>query len=524
MSGAAPGPEEVLIGLDIGTTAVKAVAFHLASGRQVCAVHEYPLLEPNPGWQVQDPDVVASAVLAALHEVARRAADLASTRISWTGIAVSAAMHGLIALDADHRPLTPLVTWADGRAADEARALHASGQAQRLHLATGTPVHPMSPLAKLLWFGRHEPTLVARTRWWVGLKDYVLLRLTGTLVTELSSASGTGLLHLATRRWSPEALELAGISPDQLPEVLPTTAVLPLSATGAGLPTGTPVVVGAADGPMGNLGTGAMTVGTVGLSLGTSGAARMVLPHPTVDPSGRLFCYALTDDCWVAGGAVSNGGIVARWARDVFDPGASDGDLLARAGAVAPGSDGLAMVPYLLPERAPLWDPGIAGAYVGVRRGHTPQHFVRAAVEGVCLQLSTVVDQLDRIEPVREVRATGGTLRSPLWRASLAGALGRPLTVTADAGGSALGAAALGLLALDRAADLGSAVSSLTVENSTECEPVDPGVAAVFGRLRVMLGEHLRSLLPLAELYAGAAAAPPAQPLPAGPPGNVLPG
>src|SRR3954447_27070141 len=344
---------EVVIGLDVGTTAVKAVAFAVASSRRHIAVREYPLLQPAPGWRTQDPDVVLAQTWAALRE-----------SLSWVGgapvvaVSVSAAMHGLIGLDVGHRPLTPLVTWADGRSGEESRHLHRSGEATDLLAATDTPVHPMSPLTKLMWFARHEPELCARVRWWVGLKEYLLLALSGTLATELSSASGTGLLDLAARGWHHDAVALAGITVDQLPPVLPTTAVLRLAPPAAfrtGLPVGTPVVAGAADGPLGNLGTGAMTPGVAGLSLGTSGALRMVVPEPVLDGEHGLFCYALTHDAWVVGGAVSNGGAVVRGGGGVCggalrsaDGGPPpDAELLDLAARVPPGSDGLTMLPYL---------------------------------------------------------------------------------------------------------------------------------------------------------------------------------
>jgi gluconokinase len=275
-------------------------------------------------------------------------------------------------------------------------------------------------------------------RWWVGLKDYVLWWLTGTLVTELSSASGTGLLDLAARTWDPRAVSLAGISVDRLPPVRSSTATLGLSTELAGrlgLRPGTPVVLGAGDGPLGNLGTGALEPGVAGLSLGTSGAIRMVVPRPQVDPGGTLFCYALTENAWVVGGAVSNGGIVVRWAGQALAPDVAekaggahaDEALLDLAASVPPGNEGLVMLPYLMAERAPLWDPDLPGACLGLRRRHTRAHLVRAAVEGVCLQLSTILANLDRIEPVTSLRVTGGAFRSPLWREVMAATLDRPL-------------------------------------------------------------------------------------------------
>src|ERR1700742_3885534 len=251
----------VIIGLDAGTTGTKAVAFRAGSEWRQAAERENRDAQPD----VQDPGMVLAAVFAALAECAQD--DVA-------GIAVGTAMHGLIGLDGSRRPVTPLLTWADARAAEQARALRP--RARELTARSGTPVHPMSPLTKLIWFRECAPDTAARVRWWVGLKDYVLLRLTGELVTELSSASATGLLNLETRDWDPELLELAGIAAARLPPVRATTDALPLTAEIPGLEPGTPVVLGAADGPLGNLGTGALRHGVAGLSLGTSGAVRLV--------------------------------------------------------------------------------------------------------------------------------------------------------------------------------------------------------------------------------------------------------
>jgi gluconokinase len=497
------GPAELVIGLDVGTTATKAVAFGVGSGSRHTVVREYPLLQPEPGWQVQDPTTVLAAVLGALSEVVSHAK---GARV--IGISVSSAMHGLIGLDTQLRPLTPLLTWADSRAVREAAELRASGESESLHRTSGTPVHPMSPLTKLIWFDRHQPTFSRRVRAWVGLKDYVLHALTGTLVTELSSASGTGLLDLSTRTWNPRALELAGVREDQLPPVLSTTAVLGLSGSVAarlGLPAATPVVVGAGDGPLANLGTGALDPGVVGVSVGTSGAARMVVPGPVPDRSGRLFCYALTDDAWVVGGAVSNGGISIRWAGGVFGhDGGSDTDLLELAASVPAGSDGLAMLPYLLAERAPLWDPTVTGAFFGLRHSHTRGHFVRAVVEGVALQLWTIVQELDATVPVTRIRATGGVFRSPVWREVLAGVLGHPVTVTGEAEGSALGAAALGMTALGRSASLRAALDALSpglLRDNTQQVSVSPSDREAYHLVRGEIPGLLESYAAVSDLF-----------------------
>ena len=436
---------DVILGLDVGTTAAKASLFSLDGAIRLTASREYPLLGPRPGWHVQDPDAIAVGVLEAMAEAVAR---VDPARV--VGISISTAMHGLMGLDATLRPVTELLTWADSRASAQAEQLNAHATGPRLHFTSGTPTHAMSPLLKLRWFGDNDPQLLARTPHWIGLKDWVLVVLTGQVATELSTASGSGLIDMETRDWNPEAFEVAGIRPDQVPRLHDTTDILPLGAEAAaavGLPAGLPVVLGAGDGPLGNLGTGAMEVGRAGLSIGTSGALRMVMRSPAV-VSG-LFCYALTSDVWVAGGAVSNGGMVQRWLTETFAPeGADDAEACRRAALIPAGSDGLVMIPYLVSERASLWDSEIRGAFLHVRRPHTPDHFIRAGVEGVAFQLWTILHRLRMIARVEEVRATGGVFRSDLWRDVVAGVLNRPLVVTGSAEGSGLGAAILGAKAL----------------------------------------------------------------------------
>jgi gluconokinase len=256
-----------------------------------------------------------------------------------------------------------------------------------------------------------------------------------------------------------------------------------------------------------------MAPGVAGLSLGTSGALRLAITEPMIDAGRTLFCYALTDSVWVVGGSVSNGGGVVRWAGRALAPdvGAAAGEagadaaVLDLAGRVPAGSDGLVMVPYLLPERAPLWDPEIPGAYLGLRRDHTRAHLIRAAVEGVCLQLRVILDQLERLHPVTTVHATGGALRAGLWQEVLAAVLDRPVSVISDADGTALGAAALGLFALGRVPRLGDAVGHLSDPDAPPASPlsVAPDLVATYARLRGSLPRLIAALGPIADVFAG---------------------
>lgn len=457
--------ERVVLGVDLGTTATKVVAATADGTLRALAERGYPLDTGSHGEATQDPELVAAAAAEALAECARVCA---GTGDEVVGISFSAAMHTLLALDRDGRPMTPALSWADHRAAGIARDLRSDPEwARELHRISGTPVHPMSPLVKLAWFAEHEPDTHRAAAHWLGVKDYVVYRLTGRLVMDHSCGSGTGLMDIHDLRWSEPALKLAGITESVLPELVPPTETLILRS-GAGLPSGIPVVVGAGDGPLANLGAGAVRPGMAAVSLGTSGALRVIRDAPGIDDRGRAFCYALADGLWVLGGAVSNGGVVGAWAADSF--GMPVADLLTEAEQA--DTDGLLALPYLLGERAPWWDPDPRAALIGVRREHGRAEITRAMVEGVAQQLALVLDAvLDTGVEVTHVRATGGAFRSALWGRVTSAALGRPLELTEGEGGSGLGAVLLGWRALGELPSLAAAADLIHPARTIDPEP-----------------------------------------------------
>jgi gluconokinase len=473
---------DVVLGVDIGTTSAKAVAFDV-DGRELSRGEAgYPLLEPEPGQAVQDPAAVVDGTLGAIRAAARGARD-AGARIA--ALSFSAAMHSLVGLDGDGRALTPLITWGDMRATEQAERLRA--EHPDLHDRTGTPLHPMAPLAKLLWLAEHEPATFAATRRWAGIKELVTARLAGAWMVDHSIASGTGLLNLRELDWDREALAVAGVDAGKLSPLVPATERLALAAAAAtelGLEAGLPLVVGAGDGPLANLGVGAVHPGVAACSIGTSGALRLMVERPGIDRGHSVFCYALVPGRWTVGGAVNNGGVVLRWAGEALAPDLgphSEAALLELAADVAPGSDGLLMAPYLLSERAPHWSSEPRGAYVGLTRHHGRGHLVRAALEGVCLQLALVLASMrDAGNEVREIRATGGFARSALWRQMLADALGMPVGFPGGHEGSAFGAALLGMDALGLVGGIDRAAELVTVDEVVE---PDAGAAEVYADL-----------------------------------------
>lgn len=493
---------DVVIGIDTGTTATKGIAAGLDGTLRAHTSVHYPLSVPGPGRAELDPAHLVDAAVKALTDVAD-ACRAAGDRV--VAVSLSAFLHALVPMDADGKPLGPLVTWADARAGAQCDEILASGRAGDLLARTGTPVHPMSPLTKLAWWRQTDPATLRDTPRWGGVKELVLAALTDApYLLDLSVASGTGLYDIHDRRWNPESLEIAGVRAGQLAEVVPTTERLRLRS-GFGLPADTPLIIGAADGPLANLGVGATPAGVAAISLGTSGAVRTIVDRPTADAAGRLFCYALTEDRWAIGGAVNNAGSVVRWAGESFAagferPGAEgedaderDAALLTEAQAVPPGSDGLLCLPYLLGERAPWWRSGLRGAYLGLRREHGRAHLVRSAVEGVCQQLALVRDSFAAEGiAVTEVRATGGAVASELWVGVLAAALDVPVAVADTPEGTALGACLLGWHALGELPDLDHAATLIAIGEPTV---PDPANAALYARLRPLVEQSALAML-----------------------------
>jgi gluconokinase len=474
------GPATVVLGVDIGTTSAKAVAFD-ADGRELGRGETgYPLLEPEHGQAVQDPAVVVEGTLAAIRAAVAGARDRGAPIAA---LSFSGALHSLVGLDAQGKALTPLVTWGDMRATDQAERLR--DEHPELHDRTGTPLHPMSPLPKLVWFAEREPETFAAVRRWAGIKELVVARLTDAWVVDHSVAAGTGLLNLRALDWDAEALAIAGVEAEALSPLVPATHRLELAAAPAadlGLEAGLALIVGAADGPLASLGVGAVHPGVAACSIGTSGALRVMVEGPAVDPQRRVFCYALVPGRWIVGGAINNGGAVLRWAGQALAPDLGphpEAQLLELAAKVPAGSEGLVMLPYLLSERAPHWSSVARGAYVGLTRHHGRAHLVRAGLEGVCLQLALVLASVREAgNEVHEIRATGGFARSDLWRQMLADALGMPIGFAAGHEGSAFGAALLAMDALGLVDGIECAAQLVDIEDVVEPEEDAAGVYA----------------------------------------------
>lgn len=458
--------QNYIIGVDIGTTSTKSVLFTEAGKVVGKTLVTYPLYTPDVATAEQDPEEIFAAVV---KTVRRLMEDYVLNPSQVLGVCFSAAMHSLILVDADGKPLTRSITWADNRSAGWDKRIKTEMDGHAVYRRTGTPIHPMSPLVKLAWLRHERPELFDRAARFISIKEYVFYRLLGRYVVDHSIATATGLLNIETLDWDEGALAIAGVSPSALSELVPTTAVLrglkPAMAEAMGLRAETPLVIGASDGVLSNLGVGAISAGRVAVTVGTSGAVRAVVDRPITDPQERLFCYPLTEHHWVIGGAVNNGGIALRWVRDqLADAEVATAKRLGQevysllttmAGSVSPGSEGLLFHPYLMGERSPLWNANARASFFGLSVKHTKSHLVRAVLEGIVYNLYLVLKALeDFAGSAQLVQATGGFAESPLWRQMMADIFNREVTIPEHYESSCLGAAVLGLYALGRVSSL----------------------------------------------------------------------
>ena len=452
-----------LVGLDVGTTGVKAVAI-TPNGELIGSAEEgYGLSTPHLGWSEQDPEDwwrASEHALAALGVEAAR-------------IGLSGQMHGLVCLDEHGRVLRPAILWNDQRTGAECAEIEARVGLERLISLTGNRALPGFTAPKLLWLRRYEPDVYARIRRIVLPKDYVRLRLTGGWAIDAADASGTLLFDVANRRWSDEVLAALEIPREWLPPVSESTEI-----------------AGAGDQQAAALGVGVIEPGTVSVVLGTSGVVLAALPTYAHDSQARVhaFCHAVPDT-WEAMGVMLNAAGSLRWFRDALAPGTSFDGLTAEAGRWGPGVEGLTFLPYLQGERTPHADPGARGSFTGLSLRHNRGALVRAVLEGVAYGLRDSLELLRELGVTPERgRVSGGGARSGVWLEIVASVLGLPLERTAVEEGSAYGAALLAGVAEGVFTDAAEAVAACVRVRETVQPNLDwvPAYEEGYARFRAL--------------------------------------
>ncbi len=458
--------DPAVVGIDLGTSAVKVLAVTTA-GRQIALGSAYYGLEtPQPGFVEQDPEAVYAATMRVLADVV---AQVRREGSAVAAIGLSSAMHGVVCVDERGTPLGRAITWMDRRSDDIVAAWRRDGTAEALYRETGAPLHPMLPIAKLAWLRAHEPDMFARAVRFVGLKELFVYRWTGQWLVDWGIAGATGMFALATRDWSARALALAGIDATRLATPVPPSTALPaLDST---------LVLASSDGALANIGSGAAH-GDVAVTLGTSGAVRTLRPEPVLDPQGRTFCYPADDRNFIVGGPTSSAGAALDWTFALLLAELPKEQRFLRAAALAgeipPGADGATVLPFLAGERAPYWNAALRASFGGLDLAHDRRTILRAAFEGVVFGVFAVYDALrERTGDATRLLLSGGLTKAELVRTMIADVFGVPALEPRQPDASALGAALLAAQARGLIADAAEAARSFGYDAPTAPNPAN---------------------------------------------------
>ena len=468
--------QQVTIGLDLGTSGIRAVAVDPQGQRIAQVSYGYSLLTPQPGWTEQHPADWVNACLSALKAISQQLAGLEVLALGLSG-----QMHGMTPLDAEGEVVRPAILWNDQRTGEAIAHIEARIPRPDMIERTGNPAITGFQLAKIIWMRAQEPQAFARTQHILLPKDYLGYVLTGEQVTEPSDASGVGCLNLHSRKWDADIFKALDLNASLFPSIVDSRAIAgylqPEIAAEVGLPAGLPIVAGGGDNAAAAIGLGISSAQLErgSLSLGSSGVIFAPLLHPTPDLGGRvhLFCHA--DGGYHLLGVTLAAGDSLRWYREVFAPAIAYDDLIAMAAQSPPGSRGVLFLPHLAGERTPYLDPEARGAWSNLALAHNQSDLIRAVLEGVAYSLRAALGIIQEISPLQTLIATGGGARSRLWLRILTDTLGMPLAVPSKEAGAAYGAAVLAMIGVNVHSDLKSFFRQLAPLEDT-FEPTDSKV------------------------------------------------
>lgn len=481
------------LGLDIGTSGVKAILVSPAGDLSAAATVPLSMSTPRPGWAEQEPETWWAATIASIRAVRERDP---YRRIAAIGI--SGQMHSSVFLDRSGQVIRPALLWCDGRTTTECAEITAkAGGDDQLRDWVSNPALEGFTLPKVLWLRNHEPAAFSRLATVLLAKDFVRFRLTGVVSTEPSDASGTLMFDPARLCWSDAILEAVGLPRTLLPDLSGSAEVhgqvTAEAARATGLETGTPVVGGGADNACGAAGVGGITPGEAVASWGTSGTVLAPTAQPLVDPLLRIhtFCHVLPEVWYLMGVVLSAGGAFAWYrdqlARDLAGSGRADERLDEEAASVAAGAEGVTFLPYLQGERTLHRDASARGGFVGLSLAHTRAHLTRAVLEGVCFALRDSLSILQALgQAPSHLLLTGGGARSRFIRRLQAEVFGLPVSMVNREEGSAYGAALLAAVGAGAFPDLAAATRATLTRGATEVP--DPKVhreyQAIYERFR----------------------------------------
>jgi xylulokinase len=470
---------DCFLGVDVGTSGVKALLVAPGGDVVASAVTPLALATPHPGWAEQDPVAWWDASVESIRAVLDARPDASVAAVGVTG-----QMHSSVFLDAAGEVIRPALLWCDGRTTNECREItERVGGEERLRDLACNPALEGFTLPKVLWLRNHEPEAFARLATVILAKDFVRFRLTGELATEPSDASATLMYDTARRRWSTEILDAVDLPHSIVPTVGGSSEILGRvssdAATRTGLAPGTPVVGGGADNACGAAGVGVIRPGEAVTSWGTSGTVLAPTSEPHVDPLLRAhtFCHVETDTWYLMGVVLSAGGAFAWYrdqiARDLVALADANERLIAEAVTIPRGADGVTFLPYLQGERTPHRDASMRGAFVGLSLAHSRSHLSRAVVEGVCFALRDSVSILGELGVApASMLLTGGGAKSAFVRRLQCEIFGLPVGTVNREEGPAYGAAMLAAVGAHAFPDLVSAARSMLTRAPLE-HPTD---------------------------------------------------
>lgn len=440
--------KDCVVTIELGTSAVRVFAFDLSGNLIGSAKGAYPTFHPEPDYSEQDPEQLFITMLYVLKNFFTETVHPKKYKVLYIGF--SAAMHSVLAIDKNGVPLGNVITWADNRGKDEARILKGSTLGKNVYKATGTPIHPMSPLVKITWMKNRDKERFKKTDKFLSIKSYIIQQLTGEYVIDYSLASATGLFNIHKLNWDADALDYAGISASKLPglvSVFHSAGKLRKEyQTSLGLSADTIILTGSSDGCMATLGAGVWEEGKATLTLEDSGAMRVVGKTILKDEQQRFFNYVLTEDYYVSGGPTNNGGVIFEWFAkqfgnftNAYDIDSSMKELINDASKVAAGSDGLLFLPYLLGERAPIWNANARGVYFGLNINHEQKHFVRATIEGILYEMYSIGKTLEEHRSIKTLSVNGSFGTIPFCSQVIADIFNKPVGISKNTSSVGLG-------------------------------------------------------------------------------------
>ncbi len=438
-----------IIGIDIGTTHCKLVIVNKKNGVIFSSKKNCRSFTDETGKHEQDAEEIFNNATSLLNEAFKH-----TSQELFACISFSTAMHSLLAVNENGKPLMNAMTWADTRAAKYAKDLKESDGSASIYEQTGTPIHAMTPLCKLLWLKETQPNIFEKAFKFISIKEYIINRLFRKYIVDYSIASATGLFNIHTKQWNEDSLRIAGITADKLSQPVEIYHVeenaSPEIRNQIGLTTNIPFIMGCSDGSAAQLGSGALLENDVCVTIGTSGAVRTFIHQPITNPQQKTFTYLLQDDWYLNGGATNNGGNAVQWFAKIFLPGTKDEECYEKIVSLAKqseaGAKGLLFVPYLYGERAPVWDADATGQFTGIKNIHSVNDFARAVLEGVLLNVYEIFQSLPNQATADTVYANGGFFNNDFMAQLLADIFGIKVLLQKDADSSVMGAVYLGML------------------------------------------------------------------------------